>query len=286
MSGETVVYKNDMNLVPLRRFTSIEINLFFAMCNKLKEQDTNTLHLSFTELKNLSNYSENTRSINRFISDLDDVYQKMLQLTITYEDDEVIERFVLFNHYKIHKKDQYLEISTTPNLKHILNSITNNFTKFELREMTQLKSTYSKNMFRLLKQYKHTGYMKLKMEDFKKRLDIPESYQMNDITKRVLKPIIQELSFIFLNLRINKIKAKKGRKIEWLEFTFTPEKRIHSKRQTQVHNKDKSVKYKSRELTPEWLERRQEDQYRNQTREFTEEERQAFLKKIKKEQDM
>ena len=40
MSGETVIYKNEMNLVPLRRFTATEINLFFAMCNKLKEQDT------------------------------------------------------------------------------------------------------------------------------------------------------------------------------------------------------------------------------------------------------
>ncbi|MEB6251498.1 RepB family plasmid replication initiator protein [Staphylococcus epidermidis] len=57
MSGETVIYKNEMNLVPLRRFTAIEINLFFAMCNKLKEQDTNTLHLSFDELKELSNGS-------------------------------------------------------------------------------------------------------------------------------------------------------------------------------------------------------------------------------------
>ncbi len=36
MTGETVVYKNEMNLVPLRRFTATEINLFFAMCNKLK----------------------------------------------------------------------------------------------------------------------------------------------------------------------------------------------------------------------------------------------------------
>ncbi|HAR3011345.1 TPA: RepB family plasmid replication initiator protein, partial [Staphylococcus aureus] len=56
MTGETVVYKNEMNLVPLRRFTATEINLFFAMCNKLKEQDTNTLRLSFDELKKLSNY--------------------------------------------------------------------------------------------------------------------------------------------------------------------------------------------------------------------------------------
>lgn len=106
MTGETVVYKNEMNLVPLRRFTATEINLFFAMCNKLKEQDTNTLRLSFDELKKLSNYSPETRNINRFANDLDNVYKKMLNLTIRYEDDDVIERFVLFNHYRIHKRDR------------------------------------------------------------------------------------------------------------------------------------------------------------------------------------
>ena len=253
MTGETVVYKNDLNLVPLRKFTSTEINLFFAMCNKLKEKETNTLHLSFDELKELSNYSPKTRNINRFVKDLDDVYKKMLELTIRYEDDEVIERFILFNHYRIHKKDQYLEISTSPNLKHILNSITSNFTKFELKEMTNLKSTYSKNMFRILKQYKHTGYMKIKIDDFRERLDVPKSYRMTDINKNVLKPIVTELNTIFNNLHINKIKAKKGRKIEWLEFIFDPEKRIHNKRQPQMTNVGKQRQYINREKTPEWL---------------------------------
>lgn len=282
MSGETIVYKNDMNLVPLRRFTSTEINLFFAMCNKLKEQDTNTLHLSFATLKELSNYSSETRNINRFVKDLDDVYQKMLQLTIKYEDEEIIERFVLFNHYKIHKKEQYLEISTSSNLKHILNSITNNFTKFELQEMTQLKSTYSKNMFRILKQYKHTGYVKLKIADFKERLDVPNSYQMNDITKRVLNPIIKELSFMFKNLSIYKIQAKKGRKIEWLEFSFEPEKRIHSKRKNDVTSTNKSKQNTNREMTPKWLENNNYKSIKTKTSSFTEEERQAFLKKMNK----
>ncbi|MEJ7365919.1 replication protein Rep, partial [Staphylococcus epidermidis] len=83
-----------------------------------------------------------------------------------------------------------------------------------------LKSSYSKTMFRLLKQYKHTGYLKLSMEDFRTRLDVSKSYQMCDITKRVLKPISKELTPIFNNLNINKIKSRKGRKIEYLEFIF------------------------------------------------------------------
>ena len=281
MSGETVIYKNEMNLVPLRRFTATEINLFFAMCNKLKEQDTNKLHLSFDELKKLSNYSPKTRNINRFVDDLQRVYDKMLDILYTIKTETKIKKFVLFYKYEIDISDRYLEIATSPDLKYILNSITNNFTKFELKEMTHLKSTYAKNMFRLLKQYKHTGYVKINIADFKNRLDIPKTYQMNDITKRVLKPIINELFSIFNNLNINKIKAKKGRKIEWLEFTFDAEKRIHNKRQPQMTNVGKQRQYISREKAPRWLEERTyEKKLKSEYDPQLEKERKAFLKQL------
>ena len=57
MSGKTVIYRNELNLVPLRNFTSVELDLFFAMYNKLKEQQTSTLYLSFDTLKDLSKYN-------------------------------------------------------------------------------------------------------------------------------------------------------------------------------------------------------------------------------------
>ena len=36
MSGETVVYQNEMNLVPLRKFTSTEIDIFLGFCCKVE----------------------------------------------------------------------------------------------------------------------------------------------------------------------------------------------------------------------------------------------------------
>ncbi|MBT9373455.1 replication initiation protein [Staphylococcus epidermidis] len=279
MSGETVVYRNEMNLVPLRRFTSTEVDLFFTLCNKLKEQDTRKVTIPFEELKYLSNYY--TRSQERFINDLEHVYDKMLNLTYIERNGRSFEKFVLFTSYKIDLDEECLSISINSDLKHILNSITADFTKFELREMTHLKSTYAKNMFRLLKQYKHTGYVKMNLDDFKNRLDVPKTYQMNDITKRVLKPIVNELSAIFNNLSINKIKAKKGRKIEWLEFTFEAEKRIHNKRQPQMANIGKSRQYISREKTPKWLEERTyEKPTHNEYDPQLEKEREAFLRQL------
>lgn len=199
--------------------------------------------MPFDELKELSNYSPKTRNINRFVDDLQRVYDKMLDIRYTIRTETKIKKFVLFYKYEIDISEKYLEIATSLDLKYILNSITNNFTKFELKEMTHLKSTYSKNMFRLLKQYKHTGYMKIKTDDFRERLDVPKSYRMTDINKNVFKPIVRDLNAIFSNLHINKIKAKKGRKIEWLEFTFDAEKRIHSKRQPQMANVGQPKQY-------------------------------------------
>ena len=272
MSGETVVYQNEMNLVPLRKFTSTEIDIFFSLCNKLKEQDIKELAIPFDELRHLSNYYH--RSLKRFVKDLEHVYDKMLTLTYTQRSGLSFKKFVLFTGYEVDANEQELIVSINPKLKHVLNEITADFTKFELKEMTHLKSTYSKNMFRLLKQYKHTGYFKIQIEDFRERLDIPNSYRMTHINQKVLAPIIKELGFIFNNLHINKIKAKKGRKIEWLEFTFDAEKRIHSKRQPKMANVAQPKQYISREKTPKWLHERNQS---NTTREMTEEEK-ALLK--------
>jgi len=49
-----------------------------------------------------------------------------------------------------------------------------------------------------------------------------------------------------------KTKSKKERKIEYLEFTFDAEKRIHNKPQPQM-TIGKSHQYINRKKTPKWL---------------------------------
>lgn len=283
MTGETVVYKNDLNLVPLRDFNSVEINLFFSMCNRLKEKSTNELVIPFEELKELSNYEQTEKK--RFINDLKHVYDKVLKLTYTEYSGLSFKKFVLFTAYEVNAENETLTISVNPKLKNILNELTNNFTKFELNELTNIKSSYAKNMYRLLKQYKHTGYFKIQIDDFRERLDIPKSYRMTNITDYVLKPIIKELTPIFKNLNINKVKARKGRRIEYLEFIFDAEKRIHSKRQPKMANVGTQQHMGSREKTPKWLNKNgamiktRNERYDQDL----EEQRKAFRKQLEKD---
>ena len=141
MSGETVVYQNEMNLVPLRKFTSTEIDIFFSLCNKLKEQDIKEVSISFEELRHLSNYYH--RSQKRFVKDLEHVYDKLLSLTYTERSGLSFKKFVLFTGYEVNVDTQELIVSINPKLNHVLNVITKDFTKFEFKEITHFNSTYS-----------------------------------------------------------------------------------------------------------------------------------------------
>jgi len=221
MKTNVAVYKNELNAVPFRKFTSIEMDLFFSICSQMRDKGIMRIRYSFEDLKELSHYSSTSKE--RFINDLEKTYDKLMQLSYRYEDTKQIRKFILFTTFVIDKEFEYVEIAVNSDLEYILNEITGQFTKFELEEFTNLNSSYSKTAFRLLKQFRLTGFWKIKIDHFRELLDIPKNYTISAIDKRVLTPINKELSLIFKNLNIKKIKAKKQNKIEYLEFSFTPQ---------------------------------------------------------------
>lgn len=218
MQGLTVKYKNELNTVPMRNFSAKEMDLFFSICAKMKNKNTDMVIFGFDELKELSQYK--STSITRFADDLENIFDKMQKLTYRQQIKGVRSKFVLFPFFEIDENEKTVEISANKKLEYILNEITNEFTQFELKEFTGLRSSYSKTMYRLLKQFKSTGYYTVKIDEFRELLDIPVSYRIREIDTRVLKPIKKELSQFFKPFIITKVKAKKGNKIDRLEFRF------------------------------------------------------------------
>lgn len=216
-----VVYKNELNTVPLRAFNPKEMDLLFSICSEMRDKQLETVMFTFEELRNLSNYKM-TATVH-FSKDLDNVYEKLLSLNFVFEDETSIERFVLFTRYKIDKVKQNVEISVNKQFAFLLNDISSNFTKFELEEFTDLKSSYSKTAYRLLKQFRKTGYVIYTIEDFKRLFTVPKVYKMGHIDQKILNVVKEELMPIFKTLEINKISKGKGRKITHIEFIFTAE---------------------------------------------------------------
>ncbi|MGL5990063.1 replication initiation protein [Cetobacterium sp.] len=227
--GKIVEYDSKLNNLNFGKFKEKELDLFFAICYKLKEQGLDEITLSFQELKELSNYSRN--DVKRLISDIESTYTKLLGIKLEIIiSPKVREKFVLFTKYRIDEEKKEMTIQLHKEYSFVLNDI-DKFTKFDLIEFSNLKSTYARNMFRLLKQFDNKknlfSWYEVKIEIFKDVLGIPSCYKMINIDKKILVPIMEQLKPLFHNLKLEKI--KKGVKVVALKFTWTQKKKIDPK---------------------------------------------------------
>jgi len=228
--NEVVKYNNQMNDVNFKDFTPIELDLLMTICSKMKEQGLTIIEFSFEQLKRISNYDPK-QSNKKFIKDLEKTYDKLIQLNFKIGDDRNFTKFVLFNEYTVKGDEGTVTIGVNPKFYFVLNELTSNFTRFELKEFIDLKSKYSKECYRRLKQFRKTGLWTVEIEEFRRILDIPKNYRMSEINKNILKFIEIELKPLFKNLQIEKIKKKgaysgRGNKVTHIVFTFEKEDEV------------------------------------------------------------
>lgn len=223
---EIVKYHNDMNTVNFQGFNAVELNLLLSICAKIRDEGTKTVTYDFDQLRDLSNYK--FHGTDRFIKDLRATYRKLIHLTFCIGTETDFIEFVLFTKYQVSAERQEVTISVNDEFKYILNELTSNFTRFELTEFVNLQSKYAKNLYRLLKQYRTTGKAYFTIDDFRAKLDIPKSYAMREINRQVLAPIKKELSPLFDEFSIEKIKnlRRRGHPVTHINFYFAPQKAL------------------------------------------------------------
>ena len=225
MANEIVKYHHELNTIPLRKFTPVEMNLFFSIVSRMREKGDKTVRFTFDQLKDLSNYKA-TANV-RFVDDLKTTYEKILSLRFGRRSESGLsyEMFVMFTKFKINgdTPEPYVDIQIFEDALPLLNGL-DSWVRYSLQQFNELQSSYSKTMFRLLKQFRTKGYAYFSKEDFHELLDIPKSYKQPDIDKRVIKPIRQELTAIFKGLTIKKIYGKgRGKPVIGYQFSFKPE---------------------------------------------------------------
>ena len=223
--NEIVKYKNDFNNQELRKFTAEELNLLMTILHKVRDNGTKILNFSFNELKKLIRLEKNM-TIKEFSKTIMNVNKKLLALNYTFQSEELIIQFALFQEFVINTKTQNLTIAVSERFKFLLNEFEpGNWTRFELEEFVRLKSSYTKEFYRRMKQFRSTGFWSVNLDEFKRLMDIPVNYRMCDIDVKVLKPIQKELKEKY-GLKIQKTYNTKGRgrpAVSGFIFTFLKE---------------------------------------------------------------
>jgi plasmid replication initiation protein len=251
---DTIVkYNNQFNQVALRNFSSQELDLLISISSKVREKGTEIIEFSFFELKKYINLKSKHSNVE-FMKNIINVNRKLLALNFTFINGNVIEQFTLFNKFKVDGDTQILYVSVNEEFFFLLNQLTSNFTRFELKEFVTLKSSYAKEFYRRMKQFRSTGFWKCNIEEFRNLLDIPEKYRIVDIDKYVLKPVVKELGEKY-NLQIEKkygFNGGRGRsRVIGFEFRFSTDKNLETLETKKIEKEVKPQKrYKIIENTP------------------------------------
>ena len=213
--SEIVKYHNRMNEIPLTGFNEKELNILFSLIVLARDKETTELDIPFSYLRELSN--DDGKNRKRFLDSVVKVNSKLIKLFYKIETDDSIIMFTLFNKFHLDLKNDVLLVQINKDFAFILNDLAENFTMFELVEFVKLKSSYSKTMYRLLKQWQSKREKTFSVEELRRLLGVPVKYNNSKFNEKVFKPINDELKTVLPDFNIKK--NRKGVKI--ISYTFT-----------------------------------------------------------------
>lgn len=81
LNNSIVRYANGLNAVPLRSFSSVDMDLFWAICSKMKRKGVHEELLSFEEIKFMISYDP-SKGLDRFYTELIKMSNKLSTMEI------------------------------------------------------------------------------------------------------------------------------------------------------------------------------------------------------------
>ena len=228
--NEVVKYSNELHELKFNSMSEAQQNIFFTLLQQLRNSSDYTLELDFNKVFELAQIADN----NSYRKEILDKLSKLQEFKFRYETNNKgdLAQEVIFPKIETDSENKVLKIKVSEDFKdRYINSPLKGWTRYELAEFVNLSGTYTKTIYRYLKQFRSSGRWRIRYDDFKELLGIPESYRATNIDQQILKPTIKELSaernlFDMRRTPFQKLsvrKFKKGREIETLEFTFMPQ---------------------------------------------------------------
>lgn len=251
MTTQIIHIGNDLNKVSWGSLSAQESNLLIEVLYALTQTEDCKIRLTKTQLHQMIPFKHLTDAelLKVLIGLKDHFFGLHFERLIG---GNILECVNLFRVMRIHKDQISLELEVEPRLRHLILNVTAQFTRLELAEFSALQNKYSKTLYRLLKQYRTQGWMQITVEEFRRLLEIPQSYRVCHIEQKIINPAINELSWpdgmrdmikdvtsplyhhtnkpAFRELRVTKIKDKQSRgrggKVTAFRFEFRKERQL------------------------------------------------------------
>lgn len=122
------------------------------------------------------------------------------------------------------KKEARIELRFGKEVLPYLNELSRQFTKYTLKNVAQLSSSYGFRLYEFLRKWDGVGKKEVSVEELKTAYQVEGKYgAIKDFKKYVLEPAVSDVN-THSDLQVSWTQRKTGRKVTHLEFTFKQKK--------------------------------------------------------------
>lgn len=217
------------------RFTleAMEIKLLYAIAYKLqrgdsglniidlsKSLDDNAIYYTANEMADFLGISKN--SYKHFYR----ICNSLMSKNITLKNDTSQKFKILSFLIEAEYENGILKLVPNPYTKQFYMNLVDNYTRLELMQVLQLKSTYAIRIYSFIKKkaQQNRNACLFKLDEFKNMLGLEKLYSgkygNNDFRRRVLLPAMEELNKVIPNLCFDFDLIKIGKSYKQVRFTF------------------------------------------------------------------
>lgn len=209
------IYQSNKLIEASYTLTVLEQKILRILASMIKKEDKDFKEYEF-KAKDLMKIF-NTKN-KRFYKDIDQLTDLLMQRIIKIKDINTNE-FIKYHWIDVAKyKNGILKLKINPLLKPFYLNL-DWYTKYQLKNILQFKSTYSFRFYELLKQYLKVGERTFIINDLKLKLDIGEKEypKYANLKQKVIKVAVSEINK-FTDLHIDFEEIKTGRKVTGVKF--------------------------------------------------------------------
>lgn len=220
-----VRYNKDLNRLENGELNSVEQNLFFYICSRVREHNDDLVEISFDSIRTNANFT--AHGDKALVAKLKLVNHKLLSFDYEFVFSNGITIIgSIFNTFIINEQKRTLSIRVNNDLLFLLNRLEGNFTEWELREFVSIRSEYSKRLYRYCIEWKLIGKTPMySTSEIKHILGLPEDYENKKLVAKILNPACEDMKKYFNYFEMHTKRAsEKGAPIVGFSFSFSPSK--------------------------------------------------------------
>jgi len=215
------VYQSNKLIEASYTLTVLEQRLIRVLASMIKKDDDDFKEYEFKtkDLIKVLNVSD-----SRFYREIDKITDLLMQRIIKIKDigNKEFEKYHWVEVVKY--KNGNLKLKINKELKPFYLSL-DWYTKYQLKNIMQFKSTYSFRLYELLKQYENIGNRLITIDDLRLVLDIDKNYypKYANLKQKVVNVVLKEIN-ANTDLHIEIEELKKVRKVIAIKFNIKPNK--------------------------------------------------------------